>query len=322
MSVFCFSGSVEMQIAFAALLLLFLDGKPEGRATAPWGSRSRIALHRGERGKDMKKHSVKSFVCGFLCAILVTAFVMPALASTGAKNLTATFNNIQVKLDGKLLNLHDAAGKTVEPFVIDGTTYLPIRAISEALGLGVDWNGSSNTVILTSKPEETPVATQGEKTSMASLSPFSIDSLLSSDLTPPTPTVRFSSGATFYNRQVKYTTDNLLEMNAKGFWYTTSPDRWPSSMSATYLVGNYSTFTAYVSSIDGFGDTWFSFYDADAGSLLKNIAVKQGEPPVQINIDLTGVDKLKIVAGINVDKSKHTYNLAINGALYNAYLIA
>ena len=45
----------------------------------------------------------------------------------------------------------------MEPFAIDGTTYLPIRAISSALGLGVEWNQEGQEVKLTS-PEEQSVS--------------------------------------------------------------------------------------------------------------------------------------------------------------------
>ena len=42
----------------------------------------------------------------------------------------------------------DANGNTVEPFIIDGTTYLPVRAVSNALGLNVGWDDATSTVSL------------------------------------------------------------------------------------------------------------------------------------------------------------------------------
>lgn len=67
------------------------------------------------------------------------------------KNVKATlaYQNISVTLDGTKLTLKDAAGNSVEPFMYNGTNYLPVRALSEALGLNVAWNGSTNTVVLT-----------------------------------------------------------------------------------------------------------------------------------------------------------------------------
>ena len=48
----------------------------------------------------------------------------------------------------------DVNGNVVEPFIIDGTTYLPVRAICNALGLKVNWNSETNTVELTEKKHD------------------------------------------------------------------------------------------------------------------------------------------------------------------------
>ena len=37
-----------------------------------------------------------------------------------------------------------------EPFIYDGTTYLPVRAVGEAVGKTVGWDGKTNTVTLSS----------------------------------------------------------------------------------------------------------------------------------------------------------------------------
>lgn len=42
----------------------------------------------------------------------------------------------------------DSSGKTVEPFAYKGTTYLPVRAVGEALNKKVDWDGKTQTVII------------------------------------------------------------------------------------------------------------------------------------------------------------------------------
>jgi len=38
----------------------------------------------------------------------------------------------------------------VEPFIWDGSTFLPLRAIADALGLDVAWVEDTSTVVLTS----------------------------------------------------------------------------------------------------------------------------------------------------------------------------
>ena len=69
---------------------------------------------------------------------------------THNKNQTIAieYNDIKVTLDGKPVELKDAAGKTVEPFTYNGTTYLPVRAVADLLGVSVKWDGATNTIYL------------------------------------------------------------------------------------------------------------------------------------------------------------------------------
>ncbi|MCH5188390.1 MAG: hypothetical protein J1F63_08285 [Oscillospiraceae bacterium] len=67
--------------------------------------------------------------------------------------------DIKVYLDGKLIALTDANGDPVTPVVIDGTTYLPVRAISNALDLNVSWNDNTRSVYLSSGKGSTIIAT-------------------------------------------------------------------------------------------------------------------------------------------------------------------
>ena len=68
--------------------------------------------------------------------------------TTGTQNVAITYRDIKVVLDGQQLELKNAAGATVEPFIMGGTTYLPLRVVGEALGLKVSWDGSTNTAYL------------------------------------------------------------------------------------------------------------------------------------------------------------------------------
>ena len=94
----------------------------------------------------MKKLS--SFFAGALTMLLVMSMVVGASAYSGKVTKELTYNNISVTLDGKELDLRDVQGNSVEPFIFDGTNYLPVRALSEALGLDVEWDGGTNTVVL------------------------------------------------------------------------------------------------------------------------------------------------------------------------------
>ena len=96
------------------------------------------------------KKDIRGFVSGCIVTVAMIGLVSGAAATVGQKTAALDYNNIKVTLDGKQVNLVDANGQTVEPFAIDGTTYLPVRAVSSALGLEVSWDAATSTVILTS----------------------------------------------------------------------------------------------------------------------------------------------------------------------------
>lgn len=83
-----------------------------------------------------------------LSIVLVLGLTVAASATTGTRTATLIFNNVKITLDGKEITPVDANGNPVEPFAIDGTTYLPVRAISNALGLNVGWEQATQTVVL------------------------------------------------------------------------------------------------------------------------------------------------------------------------------
>ncbi|MDR1503418.1 MAG: copper amine oxidase N-terminal domain-containing protein, partial [Prevotella sp.] len=55
------------------------------------------------------------------------------------KAIPVTYRDIKIIIDGIEFTPKDANGKTVEPFIYNGTTFVPIRAISEAFGVEVGW---------------------------------------------------------------------------------------------------------------------------------------------------------------------------------------
>lgn len=93
------------------------------------------------------KDKIKGLVAGVMIGLCVAG------GSVMAKNATVkediTYRNIKITIDGERIRPKDSEGKAVEPFIIDGTTYLPVRAIAEALDLEVEWDNKTNTVELT-----------------------------------------------------------------------------------------------------------------------------------------------------------------------------
>ena len=67
---------------------------------------------------------------------------------SATEKLEALYHNIKIFVDGAEIIPKDANGNTVEPFIVNGTTYLPVRAIATALGKEVYWDGPNYTVYL------------------------------------------------------------------------------------------------------------------------------------------------------------------------------
>ena len=97
----------------------------------------------------------KSFIAGMLTMLLLVTLGVPAAATVGKVTKELEYRNISVTLDGVKLDLKDAKGNPVEPFMFEGTNYLPVRALAESLGLNVAWNGKTATVVLTTPGDPT-----------------------------------------------------------------------------------------------------------------------------------------------------------------------
>ena len=57
-------------------------------------------------------------------------------------------DNVTVMLDGNVIDCRNAAGVEVPPILVNGTTYLPVRAIANALNLEVAWDDATKSVFI------------------------------------------------------------------------------------------------------------------------------------------------------------------------------
>ena len=64
------------------------------------------------------------------------------------RTLQAHYPGITIYVNDQIIQPKDANGSVVEPFIVDGTTYLPVRAIGNALGCEVSWKPETNSVYL------------------------------------------------------------------------------------------------------------------------------------------------------------------------------
>lgn len=101
----------------------------------------------------MKVKRIRDFLAGAVVASLVVGAVPTAFAKVSQLNIPVSYNNIKIVVDGKELKTDK------EPFIYEGTTYLPVRAVAEAVGKNVSWDGTTNTVTLGSGAANTTPAT-------------------------------------------------------------------------------------------------------------------------------------------------------------------
>lgn len=205
---------------------------------------------------------------GVLATLLVVSLATPALAAAG--KMIEVFGGIKIYIDDVELNPTDAGGNPVDVFVYNGTTYLPVRAVSEALGKPVQWDGSTRSVYIGKHSSDTPAAY-----------PCYLDYF--------TCQGNWDAGT--------ITKDNLGKEHSYSIDRATTSI--PGSANITYkLNGQYSRLTAlYYTEYEyrNFepGED-YTLVIAGDGRELWHGTVGAGIDPIDIDIDITGVLELKI----------------------------
>lgn len=95
-----------------------------------------------------------------LVITVALSFTLGAIvnADGGLTRLTEVYlnNDISVVLNGALFNAKDPQdGSVYVPLTYKGRTYLPLRAVSEAVGMPVDYDDATKTAYLGTKPNTT-----------------------------------------------------------------------------------------------------------------------------------------------------------------------
>lgn len=109
----------------------------------------------------MKKKIALLFIFLFLCtgnlSVYSEELLIPITGAVLNDQLTFKIQGVNVIPVGD-------DGSPVLPISYNGTTYLPVRAIGYLLGLGIDYEGPTKTVLITSTTtKKAPTATQSTK---------------------------------------------------------------------------------------------------------------------------------------------------------------
>lgn len=103
----------------------------------------------------MKK---KVFVT-IMVSTVIASMATGAYGATKLQEIKAYLNSgISIKVDGTPTQLQDTNGNAVLPITYKNTTYLPIRAVSDVLGVAVNYDSKTETVHLGEKVDGISIA--------------------------------------------------------------------------------------------------------------------------------------------------------------------
>jgi hypothetical protein len=86
------------------------------------------------------KKALKYLVIG---TVILTLLMTTALGDTITKTIEVVYNSVNITVNGTKIN--------ADNILYNGTTYVPLRAVSEALGKDVGWDQSTNTASINDK---------------------------------------------------------------------------------------------------------------------------------------------------------------------------
>ena len=97
----------------------------------------------------------KKFTATAMALAITLSLGVGALAAGGSQTISALLNrDITITYNGQAQSFKDVNGNAVYPITYNGTTYLPVRGVSDLVGLPVQWDGATNTVRLGSEEKQ------------------------------------------------------------------------------------------------------------------------------------------------------------------------
>ncbi len=217
----------------------------------------------------MLNDKIKGAVAGLLIGTTLTTGL--AFAKNGIEAIQAEYSDIKIYMDGVLLSPKDVNGKTVEPFIYDGTTYLPVRAVGEAIGKQVSWDGATSSVYLGERPGQVTYLTD----------------------------VMDAFTSKYYE---KYTTENGKSFNMGGNKFTNGfVLQYENSEAVFNLNGKYSAVSLDLGHIDGTDNNDAGVQVFIDDRLVEEYEVGYDDVPQKITIPVNNALKIKFSISRNND---------------------
>lgn len=211
----------------------------------------------------MNKKRILAFVLFTLFALYLPAAAAEAAGTV--RNIQATYMGITIVVDGAEVHTQS------EPFVgSDDVTYVPVRAVAEALGKEVTWDEKTNTVYIGAVP--------GEESWMKILPPYTVDGSLAYALDGDNERNSFTVAGQSYTEGV-YLEHTETEESASAIWYT---------------QGKYQAITFRVGHVDKSANNDAVVAVYLDGKLLGSMEMTWDTPPKMLRIPLGKSENIRI----------------------------
>lgn len=213
----------------------------------------------------MKKRT-KSIIAGLLVGATLAGTSLIAANTITLYNVVA--NGVKIVIDGQKITPTDANGNAVEPIIYNGTTYLPVRAVANAFGKAVYWDGPTYTVYL---------GDMDGKLEYPSVELRDLESIADEHSIATEPednygtryTYALRGGANYdYNKTYEYLT-NMKYSRLKGVLYVTAGTDWD-------YTGTFEII-------------------ADGRRIYTSPVLDKTSRPIPLDIDITGYNDIKLV---------------------------
>ena len=217
--------------------------------------------------KRMKKAG--SFIAGMLTMALIIALGASVMAVGSTTTLDDVMvGGIRIVVDGKELHPTDVNGKTVDPMIHNGTTYLPVRAVANALGKAVYWDGPNFTVYL------------GDMNGQLEYPTVMLKDMTSIARTPQATTALKDNYGNTYGTAFRTNTGYASEKD---------PYEYLLNMKYSRFKG-----TLYVPEGESSNNTVVVTISADGRQIYTSPIIDKTSSPINIDVNVTGYNDIKI----------------------------
>lgn len=234
---------------------------------------------------------MKRYFQGIIVGVVATLFLDNVVSATGVKStIEVMFNEMTVKINGDLVK--------EDNILYQGTTYVPLRFVSEKFGYKVDWEEDTNIVNLTDKVD-------------ANMIDKEVDYIGNGIC--PTNVISDNSSVNYFTMRYKTKTDILEDSKGKSYdSYFMLSDKVKKKVHVIFETeGKYDTFETELGLTKKAKDTkqnltFRIFIDGDE-VFIHNL--KAGDKPQHISVNIKDAKEVKFE--IEADREDEYYEIGL-----------